>query len=135
MPVHSILSAHSSTLAMSDTTTIAWKGDPDYRGTFNIMSACLSTLLICVWTAIHDDITKGRRWHEVVLRKMCWFLVGLLAPECILYITFCQYMAAKGLLDKAIRTGDFQPVAPWYRQLIARCKDAWRSIKDMVRMQ
>ena len=120
---------------MQNTTTIAWKGDPDYRGTFNIMSACISTLLICVWTAIHDDITKGRRWHEVMLRKMCWFLVGLLAPECILYIAFRQYMAAKRLLDKAYRTKGFRRQAPWYRRLMVRCKDARSSVKDMVRIQ
>ena len=119
---------------MSNTTTIAWKGDPDYRGTFNIMSACLSTLLICVWTAIHDDVTKGRQWHEVVLRKMCWFLVGLLAPECILYIAFCQYMAAKELLYEANRNRVFPQQMPWYRRLMWKCKGAGSSVKHMVCM-
>ena len=117
---------------MSNTTTIAWKDDPDYRGTFNIMSAGFSTLLICVWTAIHDDVTKGRRWYEIALRKLCWLLVGLFAPECILYIAFCQYMAAKRLLDKASYGRGFLQRVPWHRRLMARCKDVGSRLKHMV---
>ena len=33
-----------------------WKSEPRTRGTFSILSLCLSTIFICVWKAWHPNI-------------------------------------------------------------------------------
>lgn len=119
---------------MSNTTAIAWKGEPDYRGTFNIISACLSTLLISVST-VDVETNKGKSWRKAVLRRIRWLPVCLFAPELILFIAFFQRLAAVALFRKVIRTGQFPPRAPWHRRLIVACKDAKSTIEHMVCMQ
>ena len=82
-------------------STISWKSDPDYRGTFSILTTCLSTLFICVWSAVHDDVPKGKRRIDVLLRRIGWLVLGLIAPEVLLYISYHQYTVAKKILRDA----------------------------------
>lgn len=84
-------------------STISWKSDPDFRGTFNILSTCFSTLLICVWSAVHDDIAKGKQGYRAIFRKIGWLIIGLLAPELLLYVSFSQYITAGRILREADR--------------------------------
>ena len=86
---------------MSNSTTIPWKSDPDFRGTFNILSTCLGTLFICVWSAVHDDIPKGEKGFGATLRRVGWLVVGLLAPELLLYVSFYQWWEAGYILRPA----------------------------------
>ncbi|KLO11913.1 hypothetical protein SCHPADRAFT_891194 [Schizopora paradoxa] len=68
----------------------AWAANPTCRGTFDIITLCLSTTIICIWSSIHNDIpaaqpppkASGRDVHSntrigcinVVLNAaMCWF--------------------------------------------------------------
>ena len=39
--------------------TATWKPEPNRRGTFGILSTCLVTLSLCVWTAIHLNIPSS----------------------------------------------------------------------------
>ena len=66
-----------------------WHPDPDYRGTWGIISTCLATLIICVWKAVHIDIPlQESRWNSV--DKLGWLVVGILAPDLLLYAACCQ---------------------------------------------
>ncbi|KZT25944.1 hypothetical protein NEOLEDRAFT_1147670 [Neolentinus lepideus HHB14362 ss-1] len=83
-------------------TSATWRPESSFRGTFTILSACLGTLTICVWSAVHSDIPSrksDRLWSFV--NKMGWLLVGLLAPELLLFIAYNQRLAAMKLLDEA----------------------------------
>ncbi|KAF1355436.1 hypothetical protein BDV97DRAFT_345548 [Delphinella strobiligena] len=35
-----------------------WHPEPDYRGTFGILSLCLTTMFLCIWTAVHLNIPE-----------------------------------------------------------------------------
>ncbi|GJE96416.1 hypothetical protein PsYK624_126130 [Phanerochaete sordida] len=71
------------------TNISSWQAEPTQRGTWAIISTCLCTLLISVWSAIHVDVSP-RRQKRAVLEKVRWFLVGLFAPEWLLYVAFTQ---------------------------------------------
>ncbi len=42
-------------------TSVAWQPQSTFRGTWGILSACLATLLVCTWTAVHlNNPAPGR---------------------------------------------------------------------------
>lgn len=57
MSVSLVLPAQNSTTTHDNT----WHTDPVFRGTWGIVSNCLSALIICVWSAVHVDITRSGR--------------------------------------------------------------------------
>lgn len=90
-------------------TEYSWQAQPDYRGTFGIISTCFVTLALCTWKIVHlnlpgvcpeDDLplsawfkpgtTKSIR-HRLVhilgghqlTRQIGWLLIGLFAPELV----------------------------------------------------
>jgi hypothetical protein len=75
--------------------TAHWEPSPIQRGSFQILSSCLVTLALCVWTAVHLNIQehdpgpKKRKWDvrgwltAQQLRKVGWLTLGLLAPEMV----------------------------------------------------
>ena len=77
-----------------------WQSEPNDRGTWSIISSCLITLILCLWTALHLNIpaTEGdtHQWQ----RKTRWLLVGLLAPEMIVFLALNQRRVARRLTRK-----------------------------------
>jgi hypothetical protein len=76
----------------------SWRDEPSTRGTWNILSTCLITLGLCLWTALHLNIPQHKEgvWRPK-MRKTCWLLLGLLAPEMIAYTAWYQRRAAHKL--------------------------------------
>lgn len=67
------------------TEIVHWKDGPTTRGTFDIVSSCVITLILCAWTAVHLNIAPpGESWRPM-LRKTGWLLLALLAPEMVAY--------------------------------------------------
>ena len=60
-----------------------WQPEPTRRGTFNILSTCLDTLVLCVWTVVHLNIPEHRMAKRQVLHKLKWLLMALMAPEVV----------------------------------------------------
>ncbi|KAH9215019.1 hypothetical protein DL95DRAFT_299580, partial [Leptodontidium sp. 2 PMI_412] len=59
---------------------------PATRGTFGVSSTCLITISLCIWTAIHLNIPGQSEKKSVqVWRKVKWLVIGLLAPEIVLF--------------------------------------------------
>ncbi|RSL75214.1 hypothetical protein CEP51_011075 [Fusarium floridanum] len=99
--------------------TATWEPEPTQRGTFSILSTCLITLSLCVWTAVHlnippreersqdeprDDSSekwslKSLRWTAQTLRKAGWMILGILAPELVLFTALQQFWDASDLRD------------------------------------
>lgn len=69
-----------------------WQAEPNTRETFNIISSCVGTLILCAWSAVHIDISKNKR--DRIESKTMWFIAGLLAPELILFAAFFQWRRA-----------------------------------------
>ncbi|THU95896.1 hypothetical protein K435DRAFT_797771 [Dendrothele bispora CBS 962.96] len=81
---------------------VTWRSEPTFRGSFGILSVCATTLWICVWSAIHTDIpVRKRGWLWPLVDKLGWLLVGLIAPELLLFIAFNQRYTATHLLTQA----------------------------------
>jgi hypothetical protein len=65
--------------------TAFWRGSPNERGTLNILSICIITLLLCAYTSLHLDIPKYGKagWIHQFWRRLLWVCVGLAAPEFV----------------------------------------------------
>ena len=75
----------SSRLFGNGTDIVHWQPNPQTRGTFDILSTCIITMLLCVWTAVHLNISPpGTVWGPR-LRKVGWLVLALLAPEMVAY--------------------------------------------------
>jgi hypothetical protein len=62
-----------------------WVQEPTVRGTFGILTFCLSTLIICAWSALHFDIPKRRhRRRDHLAFGVMWMVVAVLCPEGLL---------------------------------------------------
>jgi hypothetical protein len=102
-----------------------WHPEPRGRGTFNILSSCLTTMLLCVWTAVHLNIPDrdgGKR--QKFLRKPGWLLMALLAPGIVAWNAWEQRKVARELTDAFVRTFGSGPKPPpgWIRR-------AWAAIR------
>ena len=62
----------------------AWHPEPSVRGTWSILSTCIITLGLCIWTAVHLNIPEhGTTQWTKFWRKVFWLFMGLLAPEIV----------------------------------------------------
>jgi hypothetical protein len=66
-----------------------WHSEPTYRGTFSILSSCLITMSLCVWTAVHLNLPDHRE-EPLWFRKTLWLFLGLLAPEVVVWSAWRQ---------------------------------------------
>ena len=87
------------TWAYQNSTMVSgWVNDPDGRGTFTILSSCIITLSLCVYTSIHLNVrpykqTELQSWIETTK----WVFFGILAPELMVFVAWRQYMSARAL--------------------------------------
>lgn len=64
---------------------VSWRSsDRTTRGTYDIISLCLATLFICVWSAVHVSIPPNPRvqWR-ITFHRIVWMLIGLFLPEVL----------------------------------------------------
>lgn len=93
---------HMSLNPSNDTTHIGWQSEPNLRGTYTIVSSCVSTLLICVLSAVHLNIpAKGHAGWDQTLRKAKWVCAGMFTPEVLALAAFIQFDAARTMTTKA----------------------------------
>lgn len=74
--------------APSTNKTGQWKPEPDHRGTFSLLSTCLVTMSLCVWSALHLNLATNKALAAQILRKTTWLVLGLLAPELVFILLF-----------------------------------------------
>jgi len=67
----------------STSNTTHWQPEPLNRGTYSILSSCLVTLGLCIWTAVHLNIPEHGGWLQQICRKAGWMALGFLAPELV----------------------------------------------------
>ena len=89
MPDASFLFSRDNSTA---SPTASWHPSPsgDTRGTWDIITLCASTLAICVWNAVHMDIPlHDSKWNFV--DRLGWLVVGIIAPDVLLYTACSQF--------------------------------------------
>ncbi|KAH8726746.1 hypothetical protein GQ44DRAFT_679203 [Phaeosphaeriaceae sp. PMI808] len=82
--------------------TAFWKSGPNERGTLNILTICIITLLLCAYTSLHLDIPKHGKagWTHQGWRRFLWVVAGLSAPEFVAFIACQQWLFARKLEDQ-----------------------------------
>jgi hypothetical protein len=82
------------------------EGEPPYgprpsgRGTVDILLSSITTLILCVYTSIHLNITPQKRHfgiRRVWVYKFYWVLIAIVAPEFVLYSAYQQWQNARAL--------------------------------------
>jgi len=69
--------------------SVGWHPEPNFRGTFQILSTCLITIGLCVWTAVHLNVPeydkhKKKAWpSRQFWRKVGWLVIDVFAPELV----------------------------------------------------
>lgn len=76
--------------------TIKWAADPATRGTLNILSTCIITLLLCVWSSVHLNLPGNDQTHAAnFFRRLAWLAGALIAPEYLILTAWTQRQTAK----------------------------------------
>lgn len=91
----------TSALAQS-TETVGWQSDPNGRGTFTLVSSCIFTLTICVYSAMHLNVPPHEESAiQFWLRNIRWGLLGIFGPELVVFIAWKQDLSAKSIVRRA----------------------------------
>jgi hypothetical protein len=67
--------------------TLSWRPEPTTRGTWSLISSCIATIGLCVWTAVHLNVPEHGRTGKHVWRKVKWVIISLIAPEIVRFLT------------------------------------------------
>lgn len=97
---------------VTNTDTFVWRHEPNVRGSFSIMSSCIITLVLCIWTSVHpnirvqSNIASSRSIFDILSHsrrrsKSFWVIIALLAPEWIVYLAWSQRRSAAYLDQQA----------------------------------
>ena len=92
------LPANSGFHQRSDAPTVGWVPSPDGRGTSSLVTTCIITLGLCVWSAIHLSIPKrGETSFQYLMRNVKWCIIGVFGPELVVFAAWRQYISARAL--------------------------------------
>jgi hypothetical protein len=84
-----------NTTALNSEIAPIWMPSAKVRGTSDILYSCLLTISLSVYSAVHLNVPPrgtGRRWQY--LQKAKWTMIGIFAPEVVLYTAFHQFYKA-----------------------------------------
>ncbi|EUC31238.1 hypothetical protein COCCADRAFT_38653 [Bipolaris zeicola 26-R-13] len=80
------------------TDTVGFVQEDNERDTISLLISCFATLGLCVYSAVHLNIPrKGESNYRVLLRELQWCVLGLFAPELILYTAWRKLASARQL--------------------------------------
>ncbi|KAL8749444.1 MAG: hypothetical protein Q9199_007679 [Rusavskia elegans] len=99
--------------------TATWVPEPNGRGTWSLLSTCIITVSLCVWSAVHLNIRQHHKASSQYWRKAKWLLLGIFAPELLAYIAWQQRQDASELC-RAVRAIYNQKNPPGYLEKITQ---------------
>jgi hypothetical protein len=77
-----------------------WHPEPRHRGTYSVLSTCLVTMSLCIWTAVHLNLPEHKKEQRQPWRKLGWLVMGLLAPEIVAWNAWQQRRQVKRLTKR-----------------------------------
>ncbi|KAF4459223.1 hypothetical protein FALBO_14025 [Fusarium albosuccineum] len=95
-----ISSPHNNTADLQNLIAPPWTDTPNFRGTLDILQSCILTLVACIYTALHLDVPTKTSAGKVLLYKLKWVTITLLAPEIAIYMAADQLQQAWSLKSK-----------------------------------
>jgi len=79
----------------------AFVPDPSGRGTIGLVTSCVLTLSLCVWTALHlNCYAPGTSSFTKFWIKATWAGIALIAPEYVLWHAIHQWETARQLCNE-----------------------------------
>jgi len=104
---------HTILSALTASGHPAWVPDSSCRGTFRIISLCVSTTVISIWSSIHKDIPLHcLSTFPSIVRDAPLALVALFCPELLVYYALYQLLWARKLVHKARATEGLKAASP-----------------------
>ena len=83
---------------VNTTDTIGFMKEDNQRDTISLLISYFATLGLCVYSASHLNIPrKAEGSYRTLLREFQWCVLGLFAPELILYTAWRQLASARQL--------------------------------------
>jgi hypothetical protein len=104
----------------------SWVAEPTERGTWGIISLCLSTLLICIWSTLHFNVpTRRCSTTRRFFYQVAWMLFALIVPEVLLCSAIHEWLNARNLVKQVLEfypdleePGMFTRISNWIRGLV-----------------
>jgi hypothetical protein len=85
---------------------------PQFRGTTAIIYSCVVTLIACIYTALHLNVPTRSGLANTIAYKGKWVVIGLIAPELVLYLAISQFLEARALVRNLNRLLDERKPKP-----------------------
>ncbi|KAH7564337.1 hypothetical protein BM1_01384 [Bipolaris maydis] len=80
------------------TDVVGFVQEDNERDTISLLISCFATLGLCVYSAVHLNVPhKGEGNYRVLSKELQWCVLGLFAPELILYTVWRQLASARQL--------------------------------------
>lgn len=92
------LNATASPTTPSGDILVGWTNQGADRGTWDIITSSLFTILICTWTVIHPRVHAERRLRNA--HKMCQLVKMLLAPEMVCLESLQEWIQARKMIKR-----------------------------------
>ena len=111
---------------VSSNETVNWNPEPTTRGTFGILSTCVITLTLCVWSSVHLNLPGNNPSRYLKFwRRLGWLICSLIAPEFLIMVAWSQRRRAYDFqekVEKALNPRVNAKVLPSYLYSSSRCK-------------
>ena len=96
------------------------------RSAYDIVFMCYSTMIICVWSALHINIpTWPRGFWKTSFCKLAWIILGILMPDLLLLVALCEFVSAVLLLQDAYGYSEFGlriDELGWFQRTVLRIR-------------
>ena len=137
----SLAAGFNATVSLSDDQPVGWQAGGDSRGTWAIISSCLSTIFACTWSIQHLNVpgkpTLDGKWART-FRSCKWMVVNILFPEFIvLQAAFELFMAIQAL--RLMEEKGKNVAYPWWYNLfrspstlVQQLSDSRRRLPEML---
>jgi hypothetical protein len=90
---------------------VGWVSEPVTRGTSSLLYTCISTTIICTWSALHLDVPgEGLSAGYVLGAKIALFIGAIIAPEYFVVCAVLEWGVAYGLSKTMC---EILPVRAW----------------------
>ena len=115
--------------------TAHWESDPtDRRGTWTILSTCIITLTLCVYTSLHLNVPAHKdSAASTFFMKAKYVVFGLLAPELIVFNAWRQRTVASSLVARLRKERGGKQTTPLLRRFFKGLKTLPRKIYQGIK--
>jgi hypothetical protein len=86
------------TMTTQDPNNVGWVSEPTTRGTSSLAYTCISTTIICTWSALHLNVSgEGLSAGRVLFYKIITFVAAIIAPEWFVAVAVSECFTAHRL--------------------------------------